>query len=246
MLNAKSVTTPLPSGAKLFMDDGEPLDTAKYHYQALTGAFNWLAYQTRPDIAYATSVLSSFNSAPRWSHWVAAMHVLRYLAGTMELGLVYGKGDGFLVYCDADWAGDPETSRSTTGYVGLFHGAPVFWRSAKQRTVARSSTEAEYVAAGDVTAKVIHITNLLGQFGHVQLPVKIMGDNQSCLKLVANPVSTNKTKHIRIQHHFVRERVLDGEVSFHYVPTRSQLADCFTKNVPGPALAMCREGLGMG
>jgi hypothetical protein len=210
------------------------------------GKLKWLACQSRPDLAFAVGVLSTCVSCPRKPNWVAVMHVLRYLVGTQELGLVYGTGDGFRVYCGSDWCGDYGTNRSTSGFVGLLHGGPIFWRSTKQRTVAVSSAEAEYVAAWECTRRVVAVTSLLGEFGVQQLPVPIMGDNQSCLALVANPMCTHKTKHIRRCHHFVREKGVSGEVVFRWVPSGGQWADCLTKPTTAGVLSACCGGLGMG
>ena len=105
-------------------------------------------------------------------------------------------------FVDADWAWDAQDSKSTTDFVALYNGGPIFWKSAKQKTVANSTAESEYVAAGDVTRRVLGAVHLLADFGISSMPVMIQSDNQACLKLVENPITSDRTKHIRIQRPF--------------------------------------------
>ena len=146
-----------PEEAKL---DQTPLNSKEQnYYQKIIGSLNYAALTTRPDIAYATNDLGRFNAQAKRFHLDAARHVLRYLAGTMDLGLKFNrsKSDSLNVevYSDASWANDLETRRSTSGMVVKFMGNVITWASKKQKTVARSSTEAEYVAAADATSECI-------------------------------------------------------------------------------------------
>ena len=144
----KTKATPLSVGIKLSKDEGEMLDTREHHYSELVGSLLYLSVCTRPDIAQAVGALARYMSKPTAQHWQAAKGVLRYLAGKADNGIVYGQNERMLVgYCDADYAGDSDTRRSTTGYVFLLNDGAISWSSRLQATVAVSTAEAEYMAA---------------------------------------------------------------------------------------------------
>ena len=221
---AEGVLARLPSG------DGKPSSD----YRSVVGGLLYAAMVTRPDIAYAVQVLGRHLQASGPEHWTAAMRVMRYLQGTRELGIVYGvdASSGVVLqgYADADWAGDRDTRRSTTGYVFMVAGGTVSWSSKLQPTVALSSAEAEYMAACSAVQEAVHIRRLLGDLEFQQeQPTVIYEDNQGCIALSANPVLHQRTKHIDIRYHFTREKVESGEVVLQYVATEHQLADLLTK-----------------
>ncbi|KXZ40994.1 hypothetical protein GPECTOR_1030g305 [Gonium pectorale] len=181
---------------------------------------------------------------PSAEHLGAAKGVLRYLAGTKEKGLMYGAGPYKLEgYCDADYAGDLDTRRSTTGYVFVIGGGAICWQSKLQQTVALSTVEAEYMAASAATRQALWLQKLLDVFEFEPLPMPIYGDNQGAQALVRNPIIQQRSKHIDVLHHFVRERAERGEVKFVYVETARMLADALTKPVPQQKLVFCREGM---
>jgi hypothetical protein len=246
MDEAKPRVIPLSTSLRLSKDEGEPLDTAAHPYSGLVGSLMYLAIGTRPDIAYAVSLLARFMSAPSAVHYQAAKGVLRYLAATVDYKLCFGGSDCNLYgYSDADFAADIDTRRSVTGYVFTMGGGAVSWSSKRQATVAASTTEAEYVAASSTVKEALWLRNLLADMGAACSTVNIYGDNQAALKLLRNPISSVRTKHIDVAHHFVRERVARGEVSFTYLSTDKMVADALTKAVPQDKLKYCCTGMGL-
>jgi hypothetical protein len=151
-----------------------------------------------------------------------------------------------LGYCDADYAGDLDTRRSTTGYVFIINGGAVSWQSRRQPTVAVSTSEAEYMAAASAVKEALWLRKLLGDFGDKTTTIEIKGDNQSALKLLRNPISSMRSKHIDIVHHFARERVMRKEVNFTYVSTDKMVADILTKPLSETKHKECCSGMGLG
>jgi hypothetical protein len=247
MEDSKTKSTPLGLNIKLTADEGEPLDTDIYPYSQLVGSMMYLAVCTRPDIAYAVGALARFMAKPTTVHWQAAKGVLRYLSGTTDYGITFGPGElELLGYCDADFAGDTDTRRSTTGFVFLLGGGSISWSSKRQATVAVSTTEAEYMGAAAAVKEALWLRNLLSDFGLDITPVKIYGDNQSTLKLLRNPISTLRSKHIDVIYHFARERVMKGDITFAYVNTSKMLADMLTKAIPTGKHEECCKGISVG
>lgn len=244
MLSSKTKSTPLTSipGA----DDGEPLDTGTHPYASLVGALLYFSICTRPDISHAVGVLARYMAKPRTAHWTEAKNVLRYLCGTTKYGLMFGTDtSGLLGYCDADYASDTDTRRSTTGYVFLLHGGAISWASRRQQTVAASTTEAEYMAAAAATKEALWLRKLMFNLKMEVPTITILDDNQSAIKLLKNPVSSQRSKHIDVIYHFARERVARKEVEFKYVSTDQMIADNLTKPVPKAKHIFCRTGMGM-
>lgn len=233
------------------------MDTQQFPYCQLIGSLNYLSVCTRPDIAYAVSKLARHMAQPTTVHWQAAKTVVRYLLSTTDYGVIYGvssssassssnTGTGLIGFCDADYAGDLDTRRSTTGYVFMLNGGAISWQSKLQPTVAASTAEAEYMAAAAAVKEGLWLRKLLTDLGSSTTCVKILADNQSAIKLLRNPISSVRSKHIDIAHHFARERVMRKEVSFSYVSTSDQLADIFTKALPRMKFEECVAGMGVG
>lgn len=238
---------PLTSGIN--MSEGDPLDTTVYPYRQLVGSLMHLAVTVRPDISFAVGLLSRHLTAPTTVCWQAAKGVLRYLAGTADDGITYSRQeDGALFhgYCDADYAGDLETRRSTSGHVFIYAGGAIIWLSKRQPTVSASTAEAEYVAAGGATKEGLWFKNLMHDLGITVQPVNILADNQSAIKLLRNPIACVRSKHIDVIHHMARERVMRGEVAFQYVSSSHMIADIFTKPLGCAKHRFCCEGMGMG
>jgi len=237
--------TPLSSGIKLTKADcpqtTDEIDAMKaYPYQSLIGTLMYAMLGTRPDVAFAVGALSKYSSNPGIKHWNEAVHVLRYLGGTKDLGLVYDRSKGadlssfILGYTDSDWAGDLDTRRSTGGFVFLTCGAAVSWSSKLQLSPALSSTEAEYMACTRAAQEAIWLRQLLEQLGYKQTtPTKLLGDNQGAIALAENPGDHPRTKHIQLRYHFIRFAITDGQVSLDYVPTQNMVADGLTKGLTG-------------
>jgi hypothetical protein len=243
---AKTKTTPLSAAIKLSKNEGEPLDKAKFPFGTLVGKLMFLTVATRPDLAYAVGTLARFISDPTLVHWQAAKGVLRYLAHTSTKGITYrGSNLALIGYCDADYAGDPDTRKSTTGYVFVLNGGAISWSSKRQPTVAASTTEAEYMAAASSVKEGLWLRKL---FNSLDLPittVDINCDNQSAIKLLKNPVFSVRSKHIDVVHHFARERIQSKEVTFHYIPTTDMAADMMTKILPANKHEACCDMIGM-
>jgi len=244
MENCKPVSTPMDGNAKL--KRSEPSDEVfeRYPYQNLIGSLMYLAVSTRPDIAYDVSSLSQLHTNYTTEHWIAAKRVLRYLKGTPDYGLTFEKtGKDLVGYVDADWAGCPDDRRSYTGYTFIFGNGPVSWESRKQRTVALSSTEAEYMAVTEGTKEAIHLQNFLNELGIKKKPVAIYNDNQGAGELIKNPVFHSRTKHIDARHHFVRDAYEQERIDPKYLQTEDMAADVLTKGLFGPKHKHCIEML---
>jgi len=162
---------------------------------------------TRPDISFAVSYLGQFNNCFDRGHWTerAAKRVLRYLKGTQHLGISYRTSDKKLEgYVDADWGNNKEDRRSFTGFVFCFNGEPVSWESKKQRTVALSSTEAEFMAMTEAVKENLYFRRSFEELEMDGLiDATIYSDNMGALKLAENPIFHNRSKHIDLRFHFI-------------------------------------------
>jgi hypothetical protein len=205
--------------------------------------------QTRPDIAFAVSLLSRFAHNPSQTHIKAAKRVIRYLKTTRTIGITYeGSKHGFYGYSDADWGGNIDTRQSTSGYVFFLFGGAISWRTTRQRVVALSSTESEYYGLTNAAREAKWLRSLLTELqynGEDVLPTLIKGDNQGSLALSENPEHHQRTKHIDIQHHYIRNEVLNGNVALEYVPTANMAADGLTKPLSAQKHANFMDMLGM-
>lgn len=202
-------------------------------YRELVGSLNHLANSTRPDIAFAANVLSRFNACPKETHWKMAKRVLRYLKGTIDYSIKYeDKNSPLLAYVDSDWAGDANDRKSCSGYVLKLAGGPINWKSKKQRSVALSTMEAEYMALSQVTKEIIYASNLLK---HMKIyspssdPTTVHCDNLSAVGLSKNSVYHGRSKHINIRYHFSREAQEQGEIVVKHLRTSEMTADVLTK-----------------
>nr|XP_028953254.1 uncharacterized protein LOC114822627 [Malus domestica] len=207
MLESKSCETPCLPYNRLLKDDGAPY-TNPTLYRSVVGALQYLTF-TRPDIAFSVNQVCQFMQQPMIAHFTAVKRILRYLKGTIHHGLTYSQGPLQLkAFSDANWAGDPNDRRSTTGMAVFLGNNPISWSSKKQLTVSRSSTEAEYRALSSTSAELDWIKQLL-VFLQVPLtsPPVLFCDNLSTIALAFNPVQHQRTKHIEVDVHFVRERV---------------------------------------
>jgi len=164
----------------------------------------------------------------------------------MNFGLFYSGTSGVLGYSDADWAGDVDDRKSTSGYIFQIAGGPVSWRSRKQDTVALSTAEAEYVALSSAIQEGVWIRRLLSELGSSPGgPTTILEDNQSSIAMAKTPQFHGRAKHIDIKHHFVRERVNDGSIKLKYCPTNEMVADILTKGLAQQQFSLLREKAGI-
>lgn len=247
MSGSKSRNTPISLGTCLSKQGSQQLDKSTFPYTELVGSLLYLAACTRPDISQAVGVLSRYMAHPTEHHWNVAKDVLRYLISSQDVGVVFKKsGSDLHGYCDADFAGDVDTRRSTTAYVFVLQDGAVSWSSKLQPTVAVSTAEAEYMSAASAVKEALWLRKLMVDFGFdCTAPVLISCDNQAALKLLVNPVVSARSKHIDVLHHFARERVARKEVSFVYCRTGDMIADCLTKPLPKDKLLKCCEGMGI-
>jgi hypothetical protein len=238
MSQCKPINTPSVLNSKLRALDGSDAYPNPRFYRSIVGMLQYLTF-TRPDIVYAVNQVSQFMHAPTEEHMEAVKRILRYLKATLGDGLVYKRtstlldGHHLSTYTDADWGGDPDERRSVSGYCVFLNSNLVCWSSKRQRAISKSSTEAEYRAMAAGTAEVTWLRHLLGE---LLLPIassSFLCDNQSAIKMAFNPISHNRTKHIEIDQHFIRQKVEDGIISPSYIPTSQQVADLFTKGLTG-------------
>lgn len=196
---------------------------------------------TRPELGFCISALSKVLANPAKAHWYAGLRVLRYLKGTKDVKLELGGRRELIAFSDADWAGDIDDRRSTGGYAFVIGQGAVSWSAKRQPTVALSTLEAEYMAMTQATKEAIWLQGFLRELRYPIPPIRILGDNQGALATAQNPVYHARTKHIDIQHHFVREAVANGVISVSYVPTAIMAADILTKPISRDMhIAHCR------
>jgi len=186
-------------------------------------------------------------SQPRSPHLIAAKRILRYLKGSPEFGLMFRRSSKpltLIAYSDADWAGCPDSRRSTTSFCVFLGSNLISWTAKKQPTVSRSSAEAEYRALAHVCAESTWISHLLTelQFPH-PTPITLLCDNLSTTYMASNPVFHARTKHIELDYHFIRERILSGTHRVQFVSSPDQLADIFTKGLHKHRFTLLRSNL---
>jgi hypothetical protein len=229
----------------VFGKQGTPLDVTKHKYNSLVGSLLYISVTTRPDIAMCVNRLVKYMAYPTTQLWDIAVRLCGYLKHTIDYGLHLRKGGETRMYCDADYASDPEKRRSHTGWCFLLNGTVICWQSKCQPTVACSTTEAEYQSVSMATREALWLRQLLPEFGVDLTPFPIMCDSLGALRSLKNPQITQRTKHIDVMHHFVRERVADGYVHLEFVPGEHNIADLFTKPLPGPKFTRLRDLLGV-
>jgi hypothetical protein len=244
MSECKPCLTPVDTNLKVATADGVPV-TDTLDFRSLAGALQWLTF-TRPDIAYAVQQVCLHMHDPREPHLAALKRILRYIRGTLALGLLLrpSTGTDLVVYIDADWAGCPDTRRSTSGYVVFLGDNLISWSFKRQNTVSRSSAEAEYCAVANGVAEATWLRQLLLEL-HTPLcrTTLVHCDNISAVYMTSNPVQHQRTKHIEIDLHFVREQVAVGDLRVLHVPTTSQYVDIFTKGLPSSVFTEFRTSL---
>ncbi|XP_020696587.1 uncharacterized protein LOC110109731, partial [Dendrobium catenatum] len=213
-------------------------------YRRLTGSLQYLTI-TRPDIAFSVNQLSQHMHDPQQKHAYMLKRLLRYIKGTSDFGIPITKFNLRLTsYSDADWAGDPTSRKSTTGFCSFLGDTLISWTVKKQTTVARSSTESEYRALAALTADLIWIRRLLKEFQIPQdSPSTIFCDNTSAIALANNPVFHARTKHIEIDHRFIRDLIHNNTICILPISTVDQTADILTKSLSTSRFQFLRNKL---
>ncbi|KAD2804205.1 hypothetical protein E3N88_37582 [Mikania micrantha] len=247
MLECRPADTPMVVNHQLHMEQDAKL-ADKEKYQRLVGKLIYLSH-TRPDIAYAVGVVSQFMHQPQVSHMEAVWRIIRYLKGTAGHGILF-KTNGHLEiqgYTDADWAGSKDNRRSTAGYFTMVGGNLVTWRSKKQKVVALSSAEAEFRGIARGMAEVLWLKKLLTEIGFPpDKAIKVMCDNKAAIQISENPVQHDRTKHVEVDRHFIKEKIEAGIVVLPFVPSEDQVADILTKAVNKNAFNNCLIQLSFG
>lgn len=239
MSNCKARYT--PSELKWESDNNEEDNSKEVvdpkEYREIVGSLIYAMTCTRPDISWVVSKLSQTLAEPKAEHLVAAKHVLRYLKGTNEYELCFKKTDEYLnriAFSDSDWASSVEDRRSTTGYCFSLkkQGPAISWKSKKQATVALSTCEAQYIGLANTTQESMYLTQLLnGMDNRDYSCTKIHGDNQGAIALSKNPVNRQRSKHIDVKYHFIRDALIEGKIDIVYCPSEDMVADILTKPV---------------
>ncbi|CAM8980748.1 unnamed protein product [Rhodiola kirilowii] len=230
LLGAKPSPLPMESHQRLAISQSPIFDNPE-RYRRLIGRLVYLTI-TRPELSYSVHTLAQFMQVPKVDHWHAAIRVLHYLKGHPGQGLHLSSNSSLQLhaYCDSDWASCPLTRRSLTGFFITLGQSPISWKTKKQVTISRSSAEAEYRAMASTCCELIWLKSLLKSLGVAHsAPMSLYCDSQAAMHIAANPVFHERTKHIEIDCHLVRDQVQSGQIVTRYVSTANQLADLFTK-----------------
>nr|KYP39692.1 Retrovirus-related Pol polyprotein from transposon TNT 1-94 [Cajanus cajan] len=246
MLACKPADTPIEMNHSLAIYPDQ-IETDKHRYQRLVGKLIYLSH-TRPDIAYSVSIVSRFMHSPSEEHMTTVYRILKYLKGSPGKGLLFSKNDRACIkgYTDSDWAGDKTTRQSTSGYFTFVEGNLVTWRSKKQKVVARSSAKAEFRGMAYGICELLWIRSILADLGiKYEQPMNLFCDNKAVVEIAHNPVQHDRTKHVEVDRHFIKEKLDNHVIQTPYVRSEDQLVDVLTKAVSGRVFEEVINKLGM-
>ncbi|KAI5341456.1 hypothetical protein L3X38_020730 [Prunus dulcis] len=242
MENCAGGDVPFSKGDKLSMEQSpkteqEKLEMVDKPYASLVGSLMYAQVCTRPDLAFAVSVLGRFQSNPGQAHWVAAKKVLRYLQRTKSYNLVYRQVENLELfgYADADLGGCVDSLKSTSAYVFLFGGGAVSWKSVKQTHTATSTMQSEYIACYEAASQAIWLKNFITSLrvvDSIERPVQIWNDNSAAVFFTKSNKRSSGTKHLKFKYLSVRENIRDGLVKLDHIGTHFMIADPLTKGLP--------------
>ena len=244
--DAKHMKTPLPTSHKLGKDEGgEDVDPTLY--RSMIGSLLYLT-ASRPDIMFSVCVCARYQACPKNSHLQAVKRIIRYVAGTCDLGVWYTRDTNMYLtgFSDSDWAGCEDDRKSTSGGCFYVGNNLVSWYSRKQNCVSLSTAESEYVAAASACSQLIWLQHMLDDYGLECKELKLLCDNMSAINISKNPVQHSRTKHIDIRHHFLRDMVEKGILKIEHVETEKQLADIFTKALDNERFSFLKNSLSLG
>ena len=246
---------PLPTEKLRGNNNNKATQAEKTIYQKYIGSLLYLALKTRPDIAFAVQYYARYCSNPGILHFKAVDNIFAYLNKYPDLGITYrGINNHNLLlkaYSDSDWGNCIDSRRSTTGYITTLGNNLISWCVTLQKSVALSSTEAEYMALTECSKEVIYLQNTITSLNtalDLNIPINIpviMEDNQGAIKLGHNAEFHKRTKHIDIKYHYIRELVEDNKIRIIYINTKNQLANPLTKAITGPILVEWKNKIGL-
>lgn len=203
------------------------------NYRSYTGILNYLACRTRPDIAPAVSILSQFNQAPGIELWKQVIHCWKYLAGTIDLSLVFcpkKDSNSIFYFSDATWGDDPNSRKFWSGHIAFWKGCPISWNSCKQKNITMSSTEAELNALSDACQENCWLLHLIRELWQTTPePTTFHIDNKGLLNKLNHFGSNSKTKHLEIKCKYIRDLLDQSLISVNLIPTKEMVADALTK-----------------
>ena len=227
--DCKIAKSPMSTSVSLQHDPSEKC-VDQTLYRSMIGSLLYLT-ASRPDISYSVGVCARFQSDPKESHLKAVKRIIKYVLGTIDYGIFYTKDTNISIvaFCDADWGGNKDERKSTSGGCFYVGNNLVSWHSKKQTCISLSTAEAEYIAAGSCCTQLLWMKNMLKDYGFPQTSFNLYCDNTSAIQIAKNPVQHTKTKHIDLRYHFIRDLVEKNTLDLSYIPTERQLADIFTK-----------------
>jgi len=246
LLECKPAYTPIIQNHKL-EEHTDQVPTNKERYQRLVGKLIYLSH-TRPDIAYPVSVVSQFMHSPSEDHMNAVIRILRYLKSSPRKGLMFSKYDHLRVegYTDADWAGNVSDRKSTSGYFTFVGENLVTWRSKKQNVVALSSAEAEFRGMAKGLCELLWLKRLLTEIDFApSCEMDLFCDNKAAIDISHNPIQHDRTKHVEVDRHFIKQNLETKVVRFPFVKYEDQLADVLTKAVCSKSFYNSLDKLGI-
>ena len=247
--DCKLLATPIDPNQSLIKlkDDEQSVCKNLQDYQAVIGCLTYALTISRLDLATSIGIIRKFMSK-HWNHLKAVKRVLRYIKGSLNVGLKFASCQTYvdvIGFTDADWAGDVVERKSTSGYVFQICGGTVSWRSKRQEIVALSSTEAEYIALSFAAQEPMWLRSFLKDLGYEQQTNILNEDNQGAIALSKNPDNHSGTKHIDVRYHYIRDLVEKKRVEVNYCPTNNNLADLMTKGLPRPRFEELCKKLGI-
>jgi hypothetical protein len=221
MKDVKPIKTPMGTNGHLDLDTrGKSVDQKVY--RSMIGSLLYLC-ASRPDIMLSVCMCARFQADPKEVHLRAVKRILRYLVYTPKFGLWYPRGSTFdlIGYSNADWAGRKIDRKSTSGTCQFLERSLVSWASKKQNFVALSATEAEYIVAGHCCAQLLWMRQMLRDYGYKLTKAPLLCDNESAIRMADNPVEHNRTKHIAIRYHFLRDHQQRGISRLHILTPKN-------------------------
>ncbi|RVW16805.1 Retrovirus-related Pol polyprotein from transposon RE1 [Vitis vinifera] len=235
----------MPTNLKLSKDEsGKGVDETLY--RSMIGSLLYLT-ASRLDITFSVGVCARYQACPKESHLIALKRIIRYIAGTLELGLWYpfDTHSDVACYTDADWAGNVDDRKNTSGGCFYIGNCLVVWMSKKQNSISLSIAEAEYIATGSCCSQLLWIKQILRDYRIDQGTIVVFCDNTSVINISKNPVLHSRIKHIDIKHHFICDLVEDKVVLLEYVPTEGQIVDILIKPLDVSRFESLRKSIGL-